>query len=71
MDQALDALLQFHEGTVIGDAEDAAAYTGADGIALHRIEPRIRRELLEAERDALLVLVELQHLHLDLVVDID
>ncbi len=34
------------------------------------IEPRIGRELLEAQRDALLVFVELEDLDLDLVADI-
>src|ERR1700722_1867861 len=71
VDQAFNALLQFDEGAVIGDAEDAAAHARANGIALHGVEPRVRRQLLETERDALLVLVELQHLDLDLVVDVD
>ena len=34
------------------------------------IKPRIRRQLLEAQRYALLVLVELQNLDLNLVADI-
>jgi len=41
------------------------------GIALRRVEPGIGRQLLEAQRDALLLLVELEHLHLDLVADVD
>ncbi len=43
----------------------------ADRITLRGIEPRIRRELLEAQRDALLLVVELQHLDLDLIADLD
>ncbi len=71
MDEALDALLQLDEGAVIGDAEHAPFNPRADGIALGGIEPRIGRELLEAERDALLVFVELENLDLDLIADVD
>ena len=71
VNQSFDALLELDERAVVGDRENAAADVCADRIALRGIEPRIRRELLEAERDALLVLVELQHLHLDLVADVD
>ena len=71
VDQAFDALLQLDERAVVGDGEDAAANLRADRVALGRIQPRVRRQLLEAERNALLVLVELQHLHLDLVADVD
>src|ERR1035438_1235788 len=42
-----------------------------DRIAFGRIEPRVRRQLLEAKRNALLVFIELEHLHLDLVADVD
>src|SRR5208282_4254716 len=46
---------------------DVRAY----GVTFGRIEPRVRRQLLEAERNALLVFIELEHLHLDLVADVD
>ena len=71
VDEAFDALLELDERAVVGDGEDAAVNLRADGIALGGVEPRIRRELLEAERDALLVLVELEDLDLDLVADVD
>src|SRR3984957_5981647 len=45
--------------------------TGAHRVPLRGVEPRIRRELLEAQRDALLVFVELEHLDLDLIADVD
>ena len=67
MHQAFDALLQLDERAVVGDADHAAMHMRADRIALRGIEPRIGRELLEAQRHALLLAVELQHLHLDLV----
>ena len=71
VDQTLDALLELDERAVVGDREDAAANLRADRVALGGVEPRIRRELLEAERDALLVLVELEDLDLDLIADVD
>src|SRR6202041_321385 len=71
VDETFDALLELNERAVVGDRKHAAANLSADRIALGCVEPRIRRELLESERDALLVLVELQHLHLDLVANVD
>src|SRR5271155_162201 len=71
VNESFDALLQLDECAVVGHAENAATHAGADGVALHGIKPRIRRELLEAERNALLILVELQHLDLDLVANVD
>ena len=71
MDQAFDALLEFDERAVVGDADDASADMRADRIAMRGIQPRVRRELLESQRNPLLVFVELQHLHLDLIADID
>ncbi len=59
VDEAFDTLFELDEGSVVGDREDATANLGADGIALGGVEPGVRGELLEAERDALLVLIEL------------
>src|SRR6185437_15215524 len=71
VDQTLDALLELDECAIVGDREDAAADLRTDGVALCGVEPRIRRELLEAERDALLFLVELEDLNLNLIAYID
>ena len=71
VNESLDSLLELDERAVVGDREDAAADLCADGVALGRVEPWVRRELLEAERDALLILVELEHLDLDLVAYVD
>src|ERR1700723_1172053 len=71
MHQSLDALLQFDKSSVIGHADHASANVSAYGIAMLRIEPRVGRQLLEAQRYALLLLVELQHLDLDLIAHID
>src|ERR1700685_819061 len=69
--QPFNALLQFDKCAVIGDADDPSTNVRADRIAVLRIQPRVGRELLEAERHALLVLVELQHLYLNLIADVD
>src|SRR6266852_4632046 len=71
VDQSLNALLEFYKGAVIGDADDASVDVRAHGVAVLRVQPRIRRELFEAQRDALLVYVVLQDLHLNLVADVD
>ena len=71
VDEAFDALLELDERAVVGDGKDAAADLRADRVALGGVEPRVRRELLEAERNALLFLVELEHLDLDLVAYVD
>src|ERR1700736_4676872 len=71
VNQSLDSLFELDECTVVRDGKNAAANLCPDRVALRRVEPRIRRKLLEAERYALLFLVELQYLHLDLVADID
>ncbi len=70
VDQAFDARLQFHEGAVVGDVGDAAAVLGAERILGGDAFPRIRLELLHAEADALGVRVEADHLHLDLLADL-
>src|SRR6476646_1565243 len=71
MNEAFDSLLQLDERTVIRDRKNAAMDVCADGITLSGIEPGIGGELLEAERDSLLILVELENLYLDLVADVD
>src|SRR4051812_45666272 len=67
VDQAFDSLFQFYERTVIGGRDHASFYVRADGIAIDGVEPRVRRELLEAQRDALLLVVVLQNFYLDLI----
>src|ERR1700677_1052302 len=71
VNEALDALLQFDECTVVGDRENAAANLCTDRVAFSRVQPWIRRQLLETQGNTLLILVELQYLHLNLVANID
>ena len=69
--QALNTLLQFDKGAVVGHADDTTLHMCAHGIAVRGIQPRVGRELLEAERDALLFFIEFENFHLDLVADVN
>src|SRR5277367_241767 len=71
VNQAFDALFEFDERSVISDADHASVDVRADWITMLRIQPRIGSELLESERDALLLFVVLEHLHLNLIADVD
>src|SRR5579872_1800359 len=70
VNQSLDPLLQFDEGAVIGDADYASADMRPHGVALRGVQPRVGRELFESEGDPLLLFVELENLHLNLVAHI-
>src|SRR6185437_15072593 len=70
MDQTLDALFELDERAVVGNGEDAPAHVCADGVALNGVEPWIRRQLLKAEGDALLLLVKLEDFDLNLIADV-
>src|SRR6185369_11245157 len=68
--QSFDALLKFHECAVIRYADDSAADMSAYRVAMLRIKPRIRGQLLESQRNPLLIFVVLQNLDLNLIADI-
>ena len=55
VDQAFDALLQLDERAVVGHADHAALHARADRVALGGVQPRVGRQLLEAQRNPLLV----------------
>src|SRR6185312_5253743 len=67
VDQALDAGLDLDERAVIGDVGDLAEEARAGRVATAEADPRVLAELLQAQRHAVLLLVELQHLGGDLV----
>ena len=71
VDQAFDALFQFNECAVVGHADHAAMHARADRVALAGVQPRVGRQLLEAQRNPLLVAIELQNFYLDLIADVD
>src|SRR5437016_13695292 len=65
--QPLDPLLQLDEHPEVGDVRDRAPHPRAGRVALRHLQPRILGELLDAERDALVVHVDAEHDRLDLV----
>src|ERR1017187_5172182 len=60
--EAFHAGFQFHESAIIGDVDHAADDAAVHRVALHHRVPRVRFQLLDAERDALLGAVELENL---------
>src|SRR5258708_38034327 len=58
--QAFDALLELDENAIVHDADDFAVDFAAGRIFFRVVHPRIGRQLLKSERDALLFLVELE-----------
>ena len=67
MDEALDSFLQFDESTVGEYIDHLAADPGTDGKALLDIIPWTRLCLLQSQRDPLTLLVDLEHLDIDLL----
>ena len=57
--QAFDARLELDEAAVIGDVGDLAEQARAGRVTTRDVDPRIFAELLEAERDAVALAVEL------------
>ncbi len=66
MHQALDALLDLDEAAVVGQVRDLAEQAGVDRVAPRDRDPRIVTQLLQAERDAVALAIELEDLDRDL-----
>src|SRR4051794_4866085 len=71
VDQAFDARLDLDERAVVGDVGDLAEQSRALRVAARDAVPRVVAELLDAERDAVLLGVELEHLGVELLADLD
>ena len=69
--EAFDARLELDERAVVRDRDDLARDARADRILLGDVLPRIALELLEAERDALALPIDVEHLDLELRADRD
>ena len=70
VDQALDSLLQLDERPVVRDRHDPSADPAADRILGSNVLPRIRHQLLQAERNALAVPIDIEDLHLEFLADV-
>ena len=68
MQQAVDAFFDLDERAVVGDVADLALDHRAGRVLLGHALPGVLLDLLHAEADFLLVLVDLQDLDLDLLV---
>src|SRR3954469_7967054 len=68
--QAVDPFLDLDERAVVRQIANAAFHQRADWVAVGDLVPRVRLRLLHAERDLLLVLVDIEDLNLDLLVDV-
>src|ERR1700676_2511127 len=71
VNQAFHTFFDFDEAAVIGDVGDLAEQTRIGRIAPRDVLPRIRAQLLEPERHALALAIELQNAHIDLFADLD
>src|ERR1051325_7910069 len=71
VNQAFDARLKLYECALVRDARNRARQALADGEALFDAPPRVWQQLLIAQGDALAVAVELQHLDLNRVSDLE
>src|SRR6185437_10860236 len=69
VDQAFDARLQFDERAVVGDVGDAAGEARVERVLGLDALPRIVKQLLHAERDAVGFVVDLDDLDLDGLAD--
>jgi hypothetical protein len=67
VDQALDAGLDLHEGTEVGDLGHLPVDLAADGKPLAQGLPGVLLQLLDAEAEALVLHVDVEHHRLDFV----
>ena len=71
MQQAVDAFLDLDERAVVGEVADLALDDGVGRVLLGHARPGVGLDLLHAEADFLLVLVDVQDDDLDLVAEVD
>ena len=69
--EAFDAAFDFNERTVVGDVRNLAEEAGALRVAAGDADPRIFAQLLQAQRHAVLFLVELKNLGFDFLADLN
>src|SRR5690606_28276933 len=69
--QTFDAFFQLGEATVVGQVGDAGHYAGVFRVTGLDGDPRVFAQLLQTQRYAVTLAVELQHLDIDLVTNVD
>ena len=71
VDEAFDARFQFHERAVRHEVRDLALDLHVHRILLGDLVPRIHRLLLQAERHALFLAVDIEHEHFDFLAHLE
>ncbi len=71
MQQAVDAFLDLDEGAVVGQVANNTSDHGVRSDTARRPCPRDWADLLHAQGDFLLLLADVEDLHLDVVADVD
>ena len=71
MHQAFQAVFKLHERTIAHDRNDLAADLCAHGVVLADLGPGVLRQLLQAQGDLFLLSVDVEDLHLDVLLDLD
>ena len=69
--QTFNAVFDFNEATVISNVGDLAEQARTDRITARDINPWIFTELFETQRYTVALTVKLEHLHINLIADID
>src|SRR5262245_20318925 len=69
VDEAVDTVFNLDERAEVGQVADAALDPGPDAVAIGQRFPRVRLDLLDAEADAAVVRIDLEHLRFDLLSD--
>ena len=69
MNESLNPLLQFDEGSVVSDRYHLAMDTRADRVLLVDVGPGIWKQLLQAETDTLPIPIDIQHFNVDVGTD--
>src|SRR5205814_8360131 len=71
VDEALDARLELDDRAVVGEGDHLPLDARPRREAVEGVAPRVLHDLLQAERDALRLLVELEDLDADRVADLE
>ena len=71
MQESVDPILKFDEGTIVGEVTNLTADVVSDRVLLGHDFPRIHLDLLHAEADLLLFLLDLEYHHVDFLARID
>src|SRR6185437_3896260 len=69
--QAFHAILDLDERAIVGDVRDLTEHAGVGRVASCDVLPGIRTELLQSQRDARALAIELQDAYVDLIANLD